>query len=82
MGHLTLKPGVRGFTAVSALALAIAAGTGSAAQREDLHLQDVGALNQQYAKVASMLGTNARAEDRHAEMLGLSASSKLRVLET
>lgn len=82
MGHLTHQQVVRGFTAVSSLALAIAVGTASAAQRPDLHVQDVQSINQQYAKVAATLGANPQAESRHAEMLGLDASSKLQVLES
>jgi len=81
VGNFTHKPVVRGFTSVSALALAIAASTSFAAERPDLHQQDIKALNQQYAKIAAELGRSARAEDRHAEMLGLTAASTLRVLD-
>ena len=81
MGNFTHKPVVRGFTSFSALALAIAAGTSFAAERPDLHQQDVKAINQQYAKIVAELGQSARSEERHAEMLGLHASSTLRVLE-
>ncbi len=81
MGNVTHQPVVRGFTSFSALALAIAAGTAFAAERPDLHLQDVQAINQQYAKVISSLGVAADASTRHAEMLGLDASSTLKVLE-
>src|SRR5688572_22741841 len=79
MGHVTFKPAV---LAVSSLALAIAAGTASSAQFKDVYESDFKAINAQYAKVASQLGASARSEDRHAEMLGLHASSKLQVLET
>ncbi|HWT15216.1 MAG TPA: M4 family metallopeptidase, partial [Patescibacteria group bacterium] len=63
------------------LALAIAAGTAAAAERPDLHQQDVRAINQQYAKVIADLGAIADAPARHAEMLGLDASSTFKVLE-
>ena len=81
MGNFTHKPVVRGFTSFSALALAIAAGTAVAADRPDLHQRDVQAINQQYAKVISEIGAVADAPSRHAEMLGLDASSTLKVLE-
>ena len=81
MGNFTHKPVVRGFTSFSALALAIAAGAAMSAERPDLNQQDVQAINQQYAKVIAEIGVNADAPSRHAEMLGLDASSTLRVLE-
>ncbi len=81
MGNFTHKPVVRGFTSFSALALAIAAGSAMSAERPDLHQQDVKAINLQYAKVAADIGFIAEASERHAEMLGLDASSKLRLLE-
>ena len=81
MGNFTHKPVVRGFTSFSALALAIAAGTAISAERPDLHQQDVQAINRQYAKVIADLGAVGEAPARHAEMLGLDASSTLKVLE-
>ena len=81
VGNFTHKPVVRGFTSFSALALAIAAGAAMSAERPDLNQQDVQAINQQYAKVIAEIGVNADAPSRHAEMLGLDASSTLRVLE-
>jgi Zn-dependent metalloprotease len=80
VGNFTHKPVVRGFTSFSALALAIAAGTSMAAERPDLHQADLQAINS-LAKVIADLGVSARAEDRHAEMLGLDAASSLKVLE-
>ena len=81
MGNFTHKPVVRGFPSFSALALAIAAGTAMSAERPDLHAQDVQAINQQYAKVIATIGAAAEGASRHAEMLGLEASSSLRQLE-
>jgi len=75
VGNFTHKPVVRGFTSFSALALAIAAGSAMSAERPDLHQQDVKAINLQYAKVAADIGFIAEASERHAEMLGLDASS-------
>src|SRR5436190_7776837 len=59
-----------------ALAFAMSA---SAANRNDLHNQNVSLLNSQY-KVAARTGMPVKAEDRHAEMLGLDAESRLSVL--
>lgn len=81
MGNFTHKPVVRGFTSFSALALAIAAGTAVSADRPDLHQQDVQAINRQYAKVIADLGAIGDTSARHAEILGLEASSTLKVLE-
>jgi Zn-dependent metalloprotease len=81
VGNFTHQSVARGFTSLSALALAIAAGTAMAADRPDLHERDVQAINQQYAKVVSMIGIEADAPARHAEMLGLEASSTLKILE-
>jgi len=63
---------------LSPLALAFAM-SASAASRNDLHNQNVSLLNSQY-KAAATAGLPARAEDRHAEMLGLDADSRLTVL--
>jgi Zn-dependent metalloprotease/PKD repeat protein len=59
-----------------ALAFAMSA---SAANRNELHNQNVSLLNSQY-KAAARAGIPAKAEDRHAEMLGLDVDSRLTVL--
>jgi len=59
-----------------ALAFAMSA---SAASRTELHNQNVSLLNSQY-KLAAASGMPTRPEDRHAEMLGLDADSRLSVL--
>jgi len=59
-----------------ALAFAMSA---SAANRNDLHSQNVSLLNSQY-KAAARAGIPARAEDRHAELLGLDTESRLTLL--
>jgi pseudolysin/vibriolysin len=51
----------------------------SAATRNDLHSQNVSLLNSQY-KAAARTGMPVRAEDRHAELLGLDTESRLTVL--
>ncbi|MBK8284234.1 MAG: M4 family metallopeptidase [Ahniella sp.] len=65
---------------LSALALAIVAGSAGAAQRQDLHLQDVNAVNAKRVSLAEF-ATDLRGEERHAELLGLDTSSTLKVLE-
>ena len=57
-----------------------AAGTVQAASRVDLHSQNVGQLNQQYRLANVGGGTPSRANDRHAEMLGLDPESRLQLL--
>jgi len=69
---------VGGFLALPAVILDIA----NAAQRTDLHLQNLETINQQYKEIVAALGPNTRPEERHAEMLGLHASSSLRLVET
>jgi Zn-dependent metalloprotease len=61
-----------------ALALSMAA---SAATRTELHSQNVSLLNSQYKAVAAATGRPALAADRHAELLGLDAESRLTVLD-
>jgi Zn-dependent metalloprotease len=51
----------------------------SAASRSDLNKTDLARLNQQYALAAQGLGA-ASAQERHAELLGLDAESRLRIL--
>ncbi|RYZ42185.1 MAG: peptidase M4 family protein [Myxococcaceae bacterium] len=53
----------------------LSAGTASAASRVDLHAQDVGALRQQHAALATPGGA-----DRHAQVLGLGAESRLSLI--
>jgi Zn-dependent metalloprotease/PKD repeat protein len=60
----------------TAIALVLAAGSVQAASRTDLHGQDVRQLNQQYKAATATLGS-ARANERHAELLGLDAESAL-----
>jgi Zn-dependent metalloprotease/PKD repeat protein len=59
-----------------ALAFAMSA---SAASRTELHNQNVSLLNSQY-KLAAASGMPTKAEDRHAELLGLDSESRLNVL--
>ncbi|MFA6986083.1 MAG: M4 family metallopeptidase, partial [Arenimonas sp.] len=54
----------------------------SAATRVDLHGQNVSLLNSQYKLAAVATGVAAKPTDRHAEMLGLDAESRLQVLTT
>ncbi len=62
-----------------ATAMFLAAGTASAAGRVDLHLQDVGALRQQSAAIATSSAVPEHA--RHAQVLGLDADSRLHLLD-
>ena len=65
---------------LSPLALALAMASAQAATRVDLHSQNVSLLNSQYKLAAIATGAAAKANDRHAEMLGLDADSRLQVL--
>jgi Zn-dependent metalloprotease len=64
---------------VAAIALLVACGA-QAATRSDLHRADVAKLNHQYQLATQGLGVAAQAQERHAEMLGLDADSRLQVL--
>jgi len=64
---------------LSPLALAMAM-SASAANRTDLHNQNISLLNSQYKAAAAQAGALAKPEDRHAAMLGLDAESRLQVL--
>ncbi|QSQ26458.1 peptidase M4 family protein [Pyxidicoccus parkwayensis] len=67
-------------TQAVATALVLAASTASAAERLDLHQQDVGAIRQQNAAIAAR-GLTVREPVRHAQALGLDADSSLRLLD-
>ena len=65
-------------TALSfALSLALISGAAGAAQRVDLHSQDVAKLNQQYKAAVAKSGAAAKASIRHAELIQLDADSSL-----
>ncbi len=56
---------------------------GSAAQaasRDDLHRADVAKVNAQYRQASTGLGMPAKAQERHAELIGLDGESRLQVL--
>jgi pseudolysin/vibriolysin len=64
--------------ALSPLALALSAGAAGAATRVDLHQQNVAHVNQQARAALSTLGATAKADLRHARMLGLPTEAGLR----
>ena len=66
----------------AATTLALSANAAIAAQRVDLQRLDATRVNQQYKAVAARVGVAAKARDKHAEMLGLDADSRLRELRT
>ncbi len=67
--------------ALSPLLLAFAAVSANAATRVDLQKQNVAQLNAQYQTASAKAGGVAKiAKERHAELLGLDANSKLEVL--
>ena len=70
------------FFALTPLALALACAPALAAQRVDLHQQDVARMNAQYRAATARAGVAAQAADRHAEMLALEPESNLRLLRT
>ena len=51
-----------------------------AASRDDLHRADVARVNAQYRQASQALGVPAQASERHAEVIGLDADSRLQVL--
>ncbi len=66
--------------ALSPLALAFAMASAQAANRTDLHDQNVSLLNSQYKLASATSGMPAQAAARHAELLGLDADSALKLL--
>ena len=67
--------------ALSPLVLAFAAVSANAAVRVDLQKQNLTQLNTQYQTASAKVGGVAKlAKDRHAELLGMDADSKLEVL--
>ncbi len=51
-----------------------------AASRDDLHRADVAKVNAQYRLASQGLGMPAKAQERHAELIGLDSESRLQVL--
>jgi len=68
--------------ALSPLAIACMAMSAQAANRVDLHRQDIARINSQYATASTAVGVSKQANVRHAEMLGLGADSALTLLKT
>ena len=66
----------------AATMLVMSSGAAIAANRVDLHLQNVAQVNAQYRAAASRLGVAPAANSRHAEMLALDADSDLQVLDS
>src|SRR3546814_333065 len=64
------------------LALACMARSAHAANRVNLHQQDVSGINSRYANASVAIGVSKQASVRHAEMLGLGPDSTLSVLRT
>ena len=63
--------------ALTPLALAMAGGA-DAANRVDLHRQDVAHMNQQARAAIAALGTSAKPHQRHARLVGLGTEADLR----
>src|SRR3546814_698581 len=68
--------------ALTPLALACMAMSAHAANRVNLHQQDVSGINSRYANASVAIGVSKQASVRHAEMLGLGPDSTLSVLRT
>jgi Zn-dependent metalloprotease len=64
-----------------ATTLALFAGGAAAANRVDLHSQDIGKLKQQYKAATARNGIAPMAHSRHAQLLQLDASSRLLLLD-
>ncbi|TWI02658.1 vibriolysin [Luteimonas cucumeris] len=67
---------------LSPLALALSVASVQAANRVDLHQQDVAQLNRQYAAASAAVGRSSVAAERHAELLALDTDSALTLLRT
>ena len=63
-----------------ATSLILAGTTAQAADRSDLHREDVSRVNRNYQLASQGVGSATQAQERHAEMLGLDAESRLSVL--
>ena len=63
-----------------AMLMVFAGSAAHAASRDDLHRADVAKLNAQYRQASTGLGMPARAQERHAELIGLDSESRLQVL--
>src|SRR5690606_31380100 len=70
-----------GLYVVTPLAFALAAMTAQAADRVDLHGQDVAAINSQYANANIAAGVSQKASLRHAQMLSMGAGSALELVK-
>ena len=68
--------------AMTPLALACMAMSAHAANRVNLHQQDVSSINSRYANASVAIGVSKQASVRHAELLGLGPDSTLSVLRT
>src|SRR5688500_1213626 len=76
-GGTTVNRNLNRQALVAATSLALFAGGAFAADRVDLHKQDIGKLKQQYTSVAARNGGAAMAHTRHAQLLQLDAESRL-----
>ncbi len=63
--------------ALSPLAMAVMALPAYSAERIDLSLRDLGQLNRHYTNVVATQGQPAMAHERHAQVIGLDAESRL-----
>jgi len=68
--------------ALSPLALALSVASVQAANRVDLHRQDLSQLNRQSQAANARVGTPANARDRHAQLVGLDQDSSLNLLRS
>src|SRR3546814_492217 len=68
--------------AMTPLALACMAMSAHAADRVNLHQQDVSSINSRYANASVAIDVSKQASVRHAEMLGFGPDSTLSVLRT
>jgi Zn-dependent metalloprotease len=75
MTSMRLRP-----LAAATLLFLVASGSAEAARRSELHGLDLATLNQQYQLATQLSGASASAPERHAELLGLDAESRLLVL--
>jgi len=64
------------------LAFGLFVASASAADRVDLHQQNLNRLNETYQSATRSMGVANSARERHAELIGLEANSALRVLRT
>ena len=80
-GTTLRSPALNALAFATIIALGTLGMTAHAATRVELHSKNVATLNTVYRIASVGIGVPAKANDRHAEMIGLDADSRLQVLK-